>query len=94
MPQFALFCTDKPDSVELRQKTRNAHVDYLDATDRLRLAGPTFDEAGRPNGSLLVIEVDDLAAAQSFAQGDPYAQAGLFASVQIRPFIRTLGSWG
>ncbi len=35
--------------------------------------------------SLIVAEFDDLAAAQAWAATDPYAQAGLFESVVIRP---------
>ena len=93
MPLFALICTDKPDSLELRVQTRPAHLDYLGATDAVRLGGPTLDGAGKPSGSILVIEAEDLAAAQAFAKGDPYALAGLFAKVEIRPFNRTVGSW-
>ncbi len=93
MPLFALICTDNPDSLELRVQTRPAHLEYLGATDAVRLGGPTLDAAGKPSGSILVIEAEDLAAAQVFANGDPYALAGLFAKVEIRPFNRTVGSW-
>ena len=93
MALFALICTDQPQSLELRVKTRPVHLDYLNATDAVRLGGPTLDAAGKPSGSLLVIEVSDQAAAEAFARNDPYALAGLFARVEIRPFNRTVGSW-
>jgi uncharacterized protein YciI len=33
-----------------------------------------------------------MAAARAFAEADPYAQAGLFSSVDIRPWKWTLGA--
>ena len=41
---------------------------------------------GKPNGSLVVIEAADAAAANALAAKDPYAMAGLFESVEIRPW--------
>lgn len=84
---FALICTDKPDSVTLRQSTRPPHLDYLRAHEStLYFAGPLLDPAAAPCGSLLLIDVPDRAAAEAFAAADPYAQAGLFESTVIRPF--------
>jgi uncharacterized protein YciI len=40
---------------------------------------------------MLVIEAEDLAAAQAFAAADPYAKAGLFERVDVRAFRVTLG---
>jgi uncharacterized protein YciI len=45
-----------------------------------------LDPAGNPCGSLLVVEAADRAEAEAFAAADPYAKAGLFESVAIRPF--------
>ena len=42
-----------------------------------------------PVGSLLIMEFEDLAAARAFAQDDPFAKAGLFQSVDIRPWRKT-----
>jgi uncharacterized protein len=38
-------------------------------------------------GSLVVIEAASLDAAQAIAAGDPFAEAGLFAQVEIRPWL-------
>ncbi len=55
------------------------------------LAGPFLSEDGeRPVGGLLIMEFDDQGQARAFAEGDPYAQAGLFESVTIRPFRKVL----
>jgi uncharacterized protein YciI len=86
---FALTCNDKPGHLQLRMDTRNDHVAYLNGlneTGTLKFAGPFLDTEGKPNGSLVVIEVADRAAADAVAANDPYAKAGLFASVDIRPW--------
>jgi uncharacterized protein len=84
---YALLCTDRPDHLQVRLDTRTAHLDYLNGLgDRLKFAGPFLGDDGKPNGSLVVIDASDVAAARSIAAGDPYAKAGLFASVDIRPW--------
>lgn len=88
---FALICTDKPNSLDLRLSTRPVHVDYLNSLgSKLRSAGPFTDDAGQPNGSLVIIEAADRAEAKAIADADPYAKAGLFASVEIRAWKWTL----
>jgi uncharacterized protein YciI len=36
--------------------------------------------------TLVILAADDLEAAKALAASDPYAKAGLFASVDIRPW--------
>ncbi len=84
---FAILCNDKPDHLQLRLDTRPAHLDYLKGLGAtLKFAGPFLDEDGKPNGSLVVVETADRAAAEKIAAGDPYARAGLFADVTVRPW--------
>jgi uncharacterized protein YciI len=86
---FALLCKDKPGHLQVRLDTRPAHADYLNdlnAKGGLKFAGPFLDAEGKPNGSLVAIDVEDLAAAEAFAANDPYAKAGLFESVEIKPW--------
>jgi len=89
---FAIFCTDKPDSAEIRAANRPAHLDYVRTViDQVVLAGPTLTDDGQAmSGSLLVMEFADLAAAQAFADDDPYNRAGLFECVVIRPWKKVL----
>jgi uncharacterized protein YciI len=82
---FVLICTDKPDSLALRLATRPAHLAWLE-TVVVKGAGPFLDDAGNPNGSLVIIEAKDKAEAEAIAARDPYAVAGLFASVEVRPW--------
>lgn len=85
---YALICTDKPESGALRKANRPDHLAFLDSLgDQLLFAGPFTDAAGEAmTGSLLVIEAPSLGAAQQIADDDPYAKAGIFASVDIRPW--------
>ncbi|KKX58727.1 MULTISPECIES: YciI family protein [Pseudomonas] len=94
---FAVFATDHPQSQALRQRLRPSHQAHLRATDThrvvVRLGGPTLDDAGAAmNGTLLVIEAGSLAEVEAFIEDDPYVQAGLFASIQIRPWHWSLGN--
>ncbi len=84
---FAITCTDKPGALALRMETRPAHLAYLQSqVASLVLGGPLLDPEGKPCGSLLVVEAPDRAAAEALAAGDPYAKAGLFEAVVIRPY--------
>jgi len=85
---FAIYCLDKKDQADLRAQTRPAHLDYLNANlDKLVTSGPVLSDDGEhPIGSLLLMSFASLAEAKAFAAKDPYAQAGLFESVDIRPW--------
>jgi uncharacterized protein YciI len=84
---FAITNIDKPGSTALRAATRETHLGYLDSiVSQLLLAGPLLNGENQPIGSLLVVEAENHAAAAAFAEADPYARAGLFESVTIRPY--------
>ncbi len=89
---FVLYCVDKADHGHVRAENRPAHLDYLkDNRERIVMAGPTTTEDGSAmTGSVLVIEAADRAEAEAFAAGDPYAKAGLFESVTIKPFKKVI----
>lgn len=86
---FAVICTDKPDHLDLRMSTRPPHLEWLsglNANGVLKIGGPFLGPDGKPNGSMLIIKADDLESAKALAAEDPYAKAGLFAHVDIRPY--------
>jgi uncharacterized protein len=93
---YALICTDKPDSLSIRKANRPEHLAYLESLgDMLVLAGPFTEQDGETmNGSLIVIEAASLQVAHEIAAADPFAQAGLFASVEIRPWLWTVDNTG
>lgn len=88
--RVALICIDKPNALEIRLANRAAHLDYLKETGVVEMAGPFLDGEAMV-GSLLVLEVETLEQAQAWAAGDPYAKAGLFASVDIRAWKKVIG---
>ena len=84
---YAIICTDRPNSLPLRQATRPDHLAWLEGMGgKVKAGGPFLDEAGAPNGSLVIIEADGLADAKAAAALDPYGKAGLFAHVEVRPW--------
>ena len=92
---YALFGQDIANSLERRLAARPAHLARLNALQdagRLVLAGP-FPAVDAPDpgqagfsGSLIVAEFDSLAAAEAWANADPYVAAGVYAQVAVRPF--------
>ena len=87
---YALMAWDKPGALELRMENRPDHLAYLKETGVVRQAGPFLDADGNPCGSLIVLDVPKMAAAQAWADNDPYAKAGLFETVRIAPWNRVL----
>ena len=84
---FVLICTDKPNSLELRQQSRPDHLKFLESLgNKLKAAGPFTNDEGSPTGSLVIIEAQNRVAISEIAGRDPYAVAGLFASVEIKPW--------
>lgn len=96
---YAIVGEDVPNSLEQRLAARPAHFARLlelDAAGRMALGGP-FPAIDSPDpgpagfsGSLIVAEFDSLAAAQAWADADPYVAAGVYARVTVRPFKQVL----
>jgi len=89
--RVSLICIDKPGALQLRLDNRPAHVEHLKSSGVVELAGPFLDPQGNMTGSLIVLDVPDLAAAEAWAAADPFAQAGLFESVAIREWKKVIG---
>jgi uncharacterized protein len=93
--QFVILANDRPGALELRLKCRPSHLEYLNSLGSAVLsAGPFLDAEGQSNGSMIIVEAADLSAAQAMADNDPFARAGLFADVQVRPWRWTMGKPG
>ena len=90
---YIIYQIDGPDSPEIRAATRDAHFKYLDDhEDILVLGGATLAEDGKTRtGSVLIINVEDLAAAEAFSENEPFRRAGLFERVEINRMRR--GQW-
>ena len=92
---YAIICEEVEDSLEKRQAARPAHLDRLRALvdeGRVLIAGPhpavDSEEPGEAgfDGSLLVVDFPDMRAAQTWADADPYVEAGVFSKVTVKPF--------
>jgi len=96
---YAIISQDVENSLEKRLAARPAHLERLQLLKqqgRLILAGPhpSIDsedpgEAGF-SGSLVVAEFDSLNDAQSWADADPYIEAGVYEQVTVKPFKKVL----
>jgi len=91
---YAIIGNDRKDSLKARLEARPAHVARLEAlreAGRLRLAGPfpalDSEDPGPAgfSGSLIVAEFPSLAEAKAWADLDPYLEAGVYSSVDVRP---------
>lgn len=96
---YMIYSEDVANSLEKRLATRPAHLarlEQLKDQGRLLLAGPTpaIDSADPGvagfSGSLVVAEFASLAAAQSWADADPYLAAGVYARSTVKPFKKVL----
>lgn len=93
---FAVIRHDKPNGLELRLSERPKHLDYLKGViDKIMNGGSLLDNQGKQIGSILIIDVEDEAAADKFAASDPYVEAGLFVSTSIQRFrpVFKEGAW-
>lgn len=88
--QIALIARDKAGALQTRLDNRAAHLAYIEETGVVSQAGPLLD-GDAMIGSLVVLDVEDLAAAQNWADNDPYAKAGLFQSVELIPWKKVIG---
>ncbi|WP_298937888.1 YciI family protein [uncultured Ruegeria sp.] len=87
---IALIARDKAGALQTRLDNRSAHLAYIEETGVVAQAGPLLD-GDAMIGSLIVLDVDDLAAAQLWADNDPYAKAGLFDSVELIAWKKVVG---
>lgn len=89
--RFALICIDRAEGLQLRLDNRAAHLAHIHATGVVEMAGPFLDINAQMVGSLIILDVDTLQTAKDWAATDPYAVAGLFASVDIREWKKVVG---
>lgn len=96
---YIIYAEDKADSWEQRKAARPAHLARMQPLveqGKVLMAGPCpkedttdFSQCG-VSGSVIVAEFDSLVQAQAWADEDPYVQAGVYAKVTVKPFIKVL----
>jgi uncharacterized protein YciI len=92
---YVIIGEDIPDSLPKRLSVRPAHLERLQALQdagRLILAGPNpAIDSENPgdagfSGSIIIAEFVTLEEAKTWANADPYVDAGVYASVVVKPF--------
>ncbi|MDJ0922736.1 MAG: YciI family protein [Henriciella sp.] len=95
MALYAFYGIDKSDTgPKTRAENRPAHIEWLQSLgETLRLAGPLLSDDGKAMiGSLVIFDCADRAELDALIAEDPYAKAGLFERVEIRPYKWALGA--
>ena len=96
---YAIMAEDVPGTLAKRVEARAAHLERLKALQeagRLLLAGPhpaiDSQDPGPAGftGSLIVADFATREAAIAWAAEDPYAAAGVYARVTVKPFRKAL----
>jgi len=86
----ALIARDKDGALEIRKANRADHFAYIDATGVVSQSGPLI-VGGDMAGSLVLVAVADMAAAEDWAGNGPYAKAGLFDTVELIEWKKVIG---
>lgn len=81
------LCFDKPNSFDLRMKTRPEHLGWIEtAITKFKFAGPILSDDGQTLlGSVIIAEFDSLEQSRALQKEDPYQKAGLFERVVVQP---------
>lgn len=92
---YVIYAEDIPNTLQQRLDARPDHLARLQELrdeGRLLTAGPlpAVDSPDPGNagftGSVVIAEFASLAAAQQWAQNDPYVAAGVYHQVTVKPF--------
>ncbi len=92
---YAIIGEDVADSLEKRKSVREKHIarlQQLQDEGRMVLAGPNpAIDSSDPgpagfSGSIIIAEFESLADARTWADADPYIDAGVYAKVTVKPF--------
>lgn len=96
---YVIFSQDVENSLERRLSVREKHLarlKELQEQGRLLVAGPMpaidSDNPGEAGftGSTVIAEFKSLADAKTWADADPYIEAGVYDNVTVKPFKKVL----
>jgi hypothetical protein len=83
-----------PDAAAARTRLLAAHLAHVETImDRIAVAGPLLGTDGKPTGSLIVLDVETVAAARAIFESDPYFGAGIWQEPAIVPYRAVAGAW-
>ena len=87
--QYFTWGKNKPGTTEKRTSLIRTHWDFIANFDKNLIArGPVLDEGDLSVviGSIHIVELENLTKAEDFTYNEPFAKAGLFKSIIIKPF--------
>lgn len=87
--RFVVHCLDKPGASPLRLRHYDEHKAHLAAGPVTTVvSGPLLAEDGETMiGSLFIFEAESRGAVEAFNAADPFNRAGVWASINIHPFL-------
>ena len=96
---YVIYSEDIENSLPLRKQTRAAHLERIQLLvdqGRVLVAGPCpaidSEDPGEAGftGSVVIAEFSSLEEAQQWADTDPYAIAGVYQKVVVKPYKKVL----
>jgi len=96
---YVIYSEDIENSLALRKQTRTAHLERIQLLvdqGRVLVAGPCpaidCEDPGEAGftGSLVIAEFSSLEEAQQWSDTDPYAIAGVYQKVVVKPYKKVL----
>ena len=88
-------CTDRrgDDVTVLREEHMVGHMRHIESiVEHIAMAGPLKDDEGEQVvGSFLAYKTDDLNQAKAWLEGDPYAQSGIWETVEWSRLVLAAG---
>jgi uncharacterized protein YciI len=87
---YTVYCLDHDSMVERRLSHYEAHRAYLaTAPVKMVMSGPLLAaDQETMIGSFFLFEADDIGEVIRFNANDPFNEAGIWKSVDIRPFLK------
>ncbi|NKB49418.1 MAG: hypothetical protein GKS02_08640 [Alphaproteobacteria bacterium] len=85
--EYFFYCRDAPEGAEIRRAIVEEHWAFMDRyADAMIARGPTLsDDGASMTGSMHMVDLPDAAAAQVFGHDEPFAKAGAYAEIIVRP---------
>lgn len=94
MNHYLLIYDAAPDYLERRGEFRAEHLALgwaAHARGEMLLGGALPAVEGAAGGAVFVFQGDSSAAAEAFAQADPYVRNGLILRWRVRPWMTVIG---
>ena len=84
--QFVITAYDGEIVLEKRMAVRPRHLEGMQKLiDHIVCAGGILDQAGKPKGSVLVMDFEDRAELDTYLAEEPYVVEGVWDKITVEP---------